>query len=251
MTPRDLLSVSPEFLAKAILNRREKIVKSLPSQIAKRQEERQIAANLAKNSRTKRDDLLSKVSKLKKERNDAQLSANQILAKLKVLSDDNSANKFTKLNQLENNDSESDEGTLLNIENLQSEITEHESWASKNVLTKEISEDLDKMRKNANKLLDAGRKAHIAMMELSKENEKIQGLWLENEAHRRRCDSRYTKLSRCKKESESAIEFWNSQLSSGDFSELLLDSKRVASGGPSSRSLMKRNPGNNASRRKN
>ena len=246
MTPKDLLSVSPEFLAKAILHRREKIVESLPSQIAKRQEERQIAANLAKDSRTKRDDLLAKVSKLKKERDDAQFSANQIIAKLKVLSNENSSNKFTKLNQLENNDPESDEVTLLNIENLQSEITEHESWASKSDLANEISENLDEMRKSAYKLLDAGRKAHIAMMELSKENEKIQSIWLENEAHRRRCDSRYTKLSRSKKESDSAIEFWNSQLSTEGFSELLLDSKGVASGGPSSRSLMKQKPGNNA-----
>ncbi len=83
MTPRDLLAVSPEFLAKAILHRRENIVESLPQQIAKRQEERQIAANLAKDSRAKRDDLVSKVSKLKKERNDAQSSANQIIKGIK------------------------------------------------------------------------------------------------------------------------------------------------------------------------
>ena len=249
MTPRDLLAVSPEFLAKAILHRREKIVDSLPSQMAKRQEERQIAANLAKDSRAKRDDLISKVSNLKKERDDAQTSANQIIAKLKILSDANSTNQFTKLIEIEKLDDESDKGSLLNIENLQSEIDEHKNWASKNVESKEISDDLDEMRKNANKLLEAGKKAHIALMELSKENNKVQSIWLENESHRRRCESRYTKLARCKKESDSAIEFWSAELT-GDFSELLLDSKRVSKGGPSSRSLMKQNSGNKTSRRK-
>ena len=174
MTPRDLLAVSPEFLAKAILHRREKIVDSLPSQMAKRQEERQIAANLAKDSRAKRDDLISKVSNLKKERDEAQTSANQIIAKLKILSDANSTNQFTKLIEIEKLDDESDKDSLLNIENLQTEIDEHKNWASKNVESKEISDDLDEMRKNANKLLEAGKKAHIALMELSKENNKVQ-----------------------------------------------------------------------------
>ncbi len=94
------------------------------------------------------------------------------------------------------------------------------------------------MRENANKLLESGKKAHIAMMELSKENNKIQSIWLENESHRRRCESRYTKLVRCKKESDSATEFWSSILT-GDFSEMLTDSVRVSQGGPSSRSLIK------------
>jgi len=246
MTPRDLLAVSPEFLAKAILHRRENIVESLPQQIAKRQEERQIAANLAKDSRAKRDDLVSKVSKLKKERNDAQSSANQIIKELKILSNANSNNQFVKLSKSEKKEDEKE--SLVTIENLQSEIEEHEIWASKNVESKDICDDLENMRKNANKLLEAGKKAHKAMMELSKENNKIQSIWLENESHRRRCESRYTKLVRCKEESDSATEYWSSALT-GDFSEMLTDSVRVSQGGPSSRSLMKQNLGKKALRR--
>ncbi|MBT3420893.1 MAG: hypothetical protein HN433_06920, partial [Euryarchaeota archaeon] len=164
MTPRDLLAVSPEFLAKAILHRRENIVQSLPPQIAKRQEERQIAANLAKDSRAKRDELVSKVSSLKKERNDAQTSANLIIAELKVLSDANSENQFDKLRQIE--DIKEIESDLKVIENLQSEIVEHKDWASKNVGSKNIADDLEEMRIKADKLLESGKKAHIAMMEL-------------------------------------------------------------------------------------
>lgn len=247
MTPRDLLAVSPEFLAKAILHRRENIVQSLPSQIAKRQDERQIAANLAKDSKAKRDDLLSKVSNLKKERDDAQSSANEIIIQIKNISNENSTNKFTKLNQHKNME-DSEEG-LTSIEDLQSEIKEHKDWASANIDSKEISDNLETMRETANKLLESGKKAHLAMMELSKENNKIQSIWLENESHRRRCESRYTKLIRCKKESDSAVEFWSSKIT-GDFSDMLTDSARVAQGGPSSRSLMKQTSGKQ-SRRKN
>jgi NADH dehydrogenase/NADH:ubiquinone oxidoreductase subunit G len=248
MTPRDLLAVSPEFLAKAILHRRENIVQSLPPQIAKRQEERQIAANLAKDSRAKRDDLISKVSSLKKERNDAQTSAKLIIAELKNISDANSENQFDKLRQIE--DIKEIESDLKVIENLQSEIVEHKDWASKNVGSKNIADDLEEMRIKADKLLESGKKAHIAMMELSKDNKKMQSIWLENESHRRRCESRYTKLARCKKESESAVEFWSSELK-GDFSEMLTDSVRVSQGGPSSRSLMKQSSGKKTSRRNN
>jgi hypothetical protein len=248
MTPRDLLAVSPEFLAKAILHRRENIVQALPPQIAKRQDERQIAANLAKDSRAKRDDLLSKVSSLKKERNEAQASANNIILELKKLSNENSKNKFTKLNQIGNN--EENQNNLEVIENIQSEIEEHKGWASDNVDSKDISDGLEKMRRTANKLLETGKKAHIAMMELSKENNRMQSIWLENESHRRRCESRYTKLIRCKKESDSAVEFWSSKLNGGDFSEMLTDSVRVSQGGPSSRSLMKQNSAKQSSRGK-
>jgi len=247
MTPRDLLAVSPDFLAKAILHRRENIVQSLPSQIAKRQDERQIAANLAKDSKSKRDDLLSKVSKLKKERDEAQSSANDIFDQIKNISNENSSKKFTKLNQ--NNNTEDFEEGLSSIEDLQSEIKEHKDWASTNIESREISENLENMGENANKLLESGKKAHIAMMELSKENNKIQSIWLENESHRRRCESRYTKLIRCKKESESAVEFWNSKLS-GDFGDMLTDSIRVSQGGPSSRSLMKQIPVKQSRRKK-
>ena len=159
MTPRDLLAVSPKFLAKAILHRRENIVQSLPPQIAKLQEDRQIAANLAKDSRAKRDDLVSKVSSLKKERNDAQTSANSIIAELKVLSDANSENQFDKLRQIEN--TKKIESDLKVIEDLQLEIVEHKDWASKNVGSKNISNDLEEMRIKADKLLESGNKFGI------------------------------------------------------------------------------------------
>tara|TARA_B110000444_G_scaffold23214_1_gene19254 strand:- start:1874 stop:2620 length:747 start_codon:yes stop_codon:yes gene_type:complete len=246
MTPRDLLAVSPDFLAKAILHRREKIVESLPPQIAKRQDERHTAANLAKDSRAKRDGLISKVSKLKKERDDAQTSANEIIAKLKILSDENSSNRFEHL-ELQKEEMDENE-SLISIESLQLMIKEHENWATTNVESKDIFNDLRDMRKLANKLLEAGKKAHMAMVDLSKENNKMQSIWLENESHRRRCESRYTKLARCKSESDTAVEFWSTQLS-GNFEEMLIDSKRVSDGGPSSRSLMKQRSGKMTTRR--
>ena len=64
MTPEDLLSVSPDFLAKTILHRREVMMQDLPDNLANRQEEKQIAAKLAQESRVRRDEISSKFNNL-------------------------------------------------------------------------------------------------------------------------------------------------------------------------------------------
>ena len=253
MTRQDLLAISPEFLAKAVLHRREKLVEKLPEQLSKRQDERQNAENLARSSKLKRDDLNSKVASLKKERNDAQSQAGALIAQLHELSQQNSSATFATRDEIDlknsDIDSQDDQISLSKIEDLQSVILEHQGWAKINIDSKDITKQMDDLHKEANKLLEAGQKAHYAMVDLSKENNKVQSLWLENESHRRRCESRYTKLNRSKRESDDGAEYWTQQLN-GDFSELLADSKRVSKGGPSSRSLMKQRSINPDKRRK-
>ncbi len=252
MTPQDLLAITPNFLAKAVLHRREKLVEQLPEQLSKRQDERQNAENLARSSKEKRDELNSKVANLKRERDEAQLEARQSIKELRALTQNNSSKEFKSENLIveeADDDVDDDQKSLSRIEDLQSIVLEHAGWALKNIDSKDVIEEMEKLHKKAKKSLDAGQKAHFAMIELSKENNKVQSIWLENESHRRRCESRYTKLKRSKKESDDGSEYWNEQIK-GDFSELLSDSKRVAEGGPSSRSIMKQRSAKNNKRRK-
>jgi chromosome segregation ATPase len=242
MTPQDLLAISPEFLAKAVLHRREKLVSKLPEQMSKRQDERQNAEKLARSSKAKRDDLNSKVANLKKERNDAQTGAQELIIKLRSLSKQNSSSEFTvKTNtKIESKqEKQDDENSLSTIKDLQSVLLEHQGWSNENIDSKDIMAQMNELHEQA----------HYAMVELSKENNKVQSIWLENESHRRRCESRYTKLNRSKKESDDGVEFWSQQIKS-DFTELLADAKRVSDGGLSSRTLMKQNSNKPDKRRK-
>jgi uncharacterized coiled-coil DUF342 family protein len=249
MTPQDLLAISPEFLAKAVLHRREKLVSKLPEQMSKRQDERQNAEKLARSSKAKRDDLNSKVANLKKERNDAQTGAQELIIKLRSLSKQNSSSEFTVKTNTKIESKQDDENSLSTIKDLQSVLLEHQGWSNENIDSKDIMAQMNELHEQATKLLEAGQKAHYAMVELSKENNKVQSIWLENESHRRRCESRYTKLNRSKKESDDGVEFWSQQIKS-DFTELLADAKRVSDGGLSSRTLMKQNSNKPDKRRK-
>ena len=68
MSPEDLLRVEPEVLAKLILHKRELITQKLPGTIETIAEQKLTAEKLARQSRTKKDDLEPKVNNLIKER---------------------------------------------------------------------------------------------------------------------------------------------------------------------------------------
>ncbi|MEC7178864.1 MAG: hypothetical protein VXW28_06190, partial [Candidatus Thermoplasmatota archaeon] len=59
---------------------------------------------------------------------------------------------------------------------------------------------------------------------------------------------KYTKLSTNLKDSEKAKEFWLDKVGS-NFDELLIDAKRVAGGGPSSRQISRNRKQTNSARR--
>ena len=68
MSPEDLLRVEPEVLAKLILHKRELITQKLPGTIETIAEQKLTAEKLARQSRTKKDDLEPKVNNLIRER---------------------------------------------------------------------------------------------------------------------------------------------------------------------------------------
>ena len=75
MTPEELLAITPEFLAKAILHRRERLALEIPEQLDARTNELTEAAAMARVAKDQRDSVNNKVSSLKRERNEAQAKA--------------------------------------------------------------------------------------------------------------------------------------------------------------------------------
>ena len=90
-------------------------------------------------------------------------------------------------------------------------------------------------------------KANIALGELAKDYTSALAKWNEKESLRRKLESRFTKLSSSLAESKMAAEFWQSRLNDG-FDQLLIDAKRVADGGPSSRQIHRTNRKKNINR---
>ena len=92
--------------------------------------------------------------------------------------------------------------------------------------------------------LKQSSKANTALRELNPDYLTSVQKWNEVEGNRRKLESRFTKLSSSLTESKTAAEFWQSRLNDG-FEELLIDAKRVADGGPSSRQINRMNRNKN------
>ena len=238
MTPEDLLTVSPDFLAKTILHRREVMMQDLPDNLANRQEEKQIAAKLAQESRVRKDEISSKFNNLLRESKSALEDSIDLISQMNEICHRESGEYFIDRSEL--NLSIEEHNLPENFKKVEDILAKKDFSTVKNLQSDKVHQELSKFRERALDLIQAGKKANIAKSELSTENDNLNSIWLENESHRRRCESRYTKLKRSNEETKAAVEFWSSKINS-DFEDLLLDAKRVADGGPSSRYLMKQN----------
>ena len=197
MTPQDLLAVSPDFLAKTILHRREKMMLDLPSNLAKRQEERHIAAKLAQDSKARKDEISSKTTNLENEKNTALESVIKLLLQINKKCREESEMKFINDNDINLiSEKHNFHKTFTKINTI---LEDNESWCKNNIDSEDTRLELEDFRSQARKLIQSSIKANDAKQELSKENDNINSIWLENESHRRRCESRYTKLKRCRR----------------------------------------------------
>jgi len=215
VTPKDLMAVRTEVLTKLILHKRERITQSLPQLISQTGDEKHTAEKMARKARINKENLESKITNLKTERK----------VVTQVFSDELSSNQLKEEQKLE-----------------LSQIIEALSIVDTSV--QEFNENLDKLSKIvkslANKKISAklnqSVKANAALGDLNPEYLTSVQEWNEAEGHRRKLESRFTKLSSSLAESKTAAEFWQSRLEDG-FEELLIDAKRVADGGPSSRQI--------------
>ncbi len=220
--------VKPEVLAKLILHKRERISQSLPEIIESVATEKATAEKLARQSRDKKEDIEPKLKNLIKERNMLIESISQA-NNLEGLSDDERS-EFTRLLS-----------TTKSSDTTAKEFSE---------LMEKLAEICTKYDLDIQKLPDynISIKANSALSELSKDYNVVNNNWNENESHRRRLESKFTKLSTNLKDSQAAKNYWEQKINS-DFDELLVDANRVASGGPSSRQLSRNRKQTNLKRR--
>ena len=221
------MAVRTEVLTKLILHKRERITQSLPQLLSQTGDEKHTAEKIARQARSNKEQLEGKISALKTER--------------KVVT-----HAFKQDFPIEN---------LKEEQQLElSQIIEALSVANASV--EEFNENLEKLSKvvtslESNSTLSAkltqSNKANAALGELNPSYLVLVQEWNEAEGHRRKLESRFTKLSSSLAESKTAAEFWQSRLNDG-FEELLIDAKRVADGGPSSRQIHRTNRKKNMNR---
>ncbi|MBL6732559.1 MAG: hypothetical protein ISP82_06390 [Candidatus Poseidoniaceae archaeon] len=221
------MAVRTEVLTKLILHKRERITQSLPQLLSQTGDEKHTAEKIARQARSNKEQLEGKISALKMER--------------KVVTQ-----AFKQDFPIEN---------LKEEQQLElSQIIEALSVANASV--EEFNENLEKLSKvvtslESNSTLSAkltqSNKANAALGELNPSYLVLVQEWNEAEGHRRKLESRFTKLSSSLAESKTAAEFWQSRLNDG-FEELLIDAKRVADGGPSSRQIHRTNRKKNMNR---
>ena len=221
------MAVRTEVLTKLILHKRERITQSLPQLLSQTGDEKHTAEKIARQARSNKEQLEGKISALKTER--------------KVVTQ-----AFKQDFPIEN---------LKEEQQLElSQIIEALSVANASV--EEFNENLEKLSKvvtslESNSTLSAkltqSNKANTALGELNPSYLVLVQEWNEAEGHRRKLESRFTKLSSSLAESKTAAEFWQSRLNDG-FEELLIDAKRVADGGPSSRQIHRTNRKKNMNR---
>jgi len=228
MTPEDLLRIEPQVLAKLILHKRERISQSLPGIIEAVATEKATAEKLARQSRDKKEDLEPKFNNLIKERSQViDLISESI--HLEELSKDESSELTQILSITQSSDTTSEE-FLRQIEKLSERCLKY------NIDIAKLSD------------YNISIKANIALSDISEDYQNAKNNWNENESHRRRLESKFTKLSTSLKDCETSREYWGEKINS-NFDELLVDANRVASGGPSSRQLSRNRKQTNAKRR--
>ena len=228
MTPEDLLRVEPKVLAKLILHKRERISHSLPKTIESVATEKHTAEKLARRSRDTKEEIEPKYNNLLKERNQIIQSISNARLSVDLNKEDNS-----ELSEL--------------ISAMEAKKTTSDSYLKK---LEKITTICSKYDFNIEDLRDynISVKANQALSELASDYEKAKNDWNENESHRRKLESKFTKLSTNLKDSEKAKEFWLDKIES-NFDELLIDAKRVANGGPSSRQISRNRKQTNNARR--
>ena len=245
----ELLSVTPEAMALAILERRRVLAKILPDVEKKMSEEADQLAPLVEKLRLKRDAESNKVAELKKIRDDAQREARKLLKQTRDLR-----------NKLET------EGGLKSLdpkwakEQLEEALEEVENKIEKQALTLEDERKLIEQRKSLLKKnqdwLEKRRKNNPQMAEYIASSKKMQKLFiLADKCHQemlahatksepihadfieKRTELKNTmrQLERARaliQQSENTVTYWE-KISKSGAGTLLSDSKNVQQGGKS------------------
>ena len=253
----DLLQLSPELLAKAVLHRRQQLLGSLPNSIETLQDEVDFTTPLSQNAKKRRDKKNAHVAVLKKERNiaktaayslvkQAQLMREKLLQEGKLRSLNPSWAKQKLQIELENleqelqiraTDHKQEQKYLLKMKEL---VIKHEKEVEKRARKNPELGELHEIQSKIRKLFEEAEKSHQAMLELVLSGEENHIAYAESEERRRLAASRLNRAISTLEESEIAVAYWERRLKDGfadlggvQFQNLLFAAERVKQGGKS------------------
>ena len=264
MNTDELLSVSPEEMAKSLLARRQLLKQQLPTVIRTLEAEEQNLAPKAKKALEINKTINSKVSDLKEERNKAQKKANELLkivkeSREKLIQSDGMINldpswkkekMFEEIDDIEEKiqtsalDHKAERKLLDRRKKL---IEENDKWLKqRRDLNPEMVTYID-ARREMNSLYRLADKSHRKMLDgvekAQPQHEKQQKIRDDLREIRRQLDRAKELLS----QSDKAIEYWERRLDKGfgelgdGFKDLLSAQRKVAEGGDSSFARKKNN----------
>ena len=264
MNTDELLSVSPEEMAKSLLARRQLLKQQLPTVIRTLEAEEQNLAPKAKKALEINKKINSKVSDLKEERNKAQTKANELLkivkqSREKLIQSDGMINldpswkkekMFEEIDDIEEKiqtsalDHKAERKLLDRRKKL---IEENDKWLKqRRDLNPEMVTYID-ARREMNSLYRLADKSHRKMLDgvekAQPQHEKQQKIRDDLREIRRQLDRAKELLS----QSDKAVEYWERRLDKGfgelgdGFKDLLSAQRKVAEGGDSSFARKKNN----------
>ena len=264
MNTDELLSVSPEEMAKSLLARRQLLKQQLPTVIRTLEAEEQNLAPKAKKALENNKNINSKVSDLKEERNKAQKKANELLkivkeSREKLIQSDGMINldpSWKKEKMLEEIDDieEKIQTSALDhkaerklLDRRKKLIEENDKWLKqRRDLNPEMVTYID-ARREMNSLYRLADKSHRKMLDgvekAQPQHEKQQKIRDDLREIRRQLDRAKELLS----QSDKAVEYWERRLDKGfgelgdGFKDLLSAQRKVAEGGDSSFARKKNN----------
>jgi hypothetical protein len=244
MTPDELLKITPDLLARAILHRRERLAEVIPEQLDARQEELDFAVPLTNFAKEKRDEFDKQINEITEKCLHSQNQASLIFAKLK--SDFQNADTedkdigFDELLQHYKEANENHHQQTIILEQMNDlAIEQFDKISSENSSDSEM-ESIKSQHKNILNSIALSKDSHAESLPLKNEKEHFNNTYLENEAMRRRANSRTALLSQALDSSERGIEHWQQLIDKG-FDRLLVNAKRVSQGEYSTPALSKMN----------
>ena len=241
MTPDELLEITPDLLARAILHRRERLAETIPEQLDARQEELDIAVPLTRTAKENRDNFDKQINDISDTCLHSQTQAKQLfIVMCNSLQEDVSKHyqgEFSSLMQIykESSENHQQQGIVLDqMKDLATELFSHICKEAKS------SSEIESQQVELLKVISESVTSHEELLPLQNEKEKFNNTYLENEAMRRRADSRTALLSQALDYSERGIEHWQRLIDKG-LDRLLVNAKRVREGDYSTPALSKMN----------
>ena len=250
MNLTDLLALKPEELAETILERRRLLANALPDIEARMSDDADVLAPEVEKLRLERDAGSNKVAELKNSRNEAQQEARALLQQTRALREQlDEVGGLTsldpkwakeKLEEALEGIEEKIEKQALSLTDERKLLAERKQLLQKNEAwleqrrkeNPEMSQYVDSSRK-MHQLFKLADQLHLEMLTYVEKNEPIHATFVEKRAELRNSVRQVERSRALIKQSESAINFWESSLENG-LDDLLKNANKVGSGGSSS-----------------